>query len=82
MWESRCAAGGYGSGIPNDVIVSELGRGVRGVVDDGCDSFVTTDGGYEIMDLESKWSDDISMSAIVVRRDDNGGVQKGVCVCE
>jgi hypothetical protein len=44
--------------------------GVIGVVDNGCDSLVTIDGGYEIMDFESKRSDEISMLAIVVARDE------------
>ena len=54
----------------NDVVVSELGMGLIGVVDDGCDSLVMIDGGYEIMDLESKRSDEMSMLAIVVVRDE------------
>jgi hypothetical protein len=41
--------------------------GVIGVVDDGCDSFVTMDGKYEMRDFKSKQSDEISMLAIVVR---------------
>jgi hypothetical protein len=40
--------------------------GIIGAVDDGCDCFVMTDGGYEITNFESKQRDDISMSAIVV----------------
>jgi hypothetical protein len=43
---------------------------VIGAVDDGCDSFVTMDGGYEINDLESKRSDNISMLAIVAMTND------------
>jgi hypothetical protein len=55
-----------------DVGWKSLGRGVIGVVDGGCDSFVTMDGGYEIEDVESKRSDNISMSAIVVMMNDRG----------
>ena len=50
--------------ILNDDTVNRLGMGVIGVVDDGCDSLVTINGGYEIMDFESKQSDEISMLAI------------------
>ena len=56
--------------ISNDV-GRRLGRGRIGEVDDGSDCVVTTDGGYEIMDLESKRSDDISMSAMVTMNDSN-----------
>ena len=47
-----------------------LGRGRIGVVDDSCDCIVMIDGGYEIIDCELKWSEEISMSAIVVMRDE------------
>jgi hypothetical protein len=50
--------------------------GMMGVVDDGCDCFVMIDGGYEIMDSESKRSDNISMSAIVVMMNDRDEVRK------
>jgi hypothetical protein len=46
--------------------VNRLGMGMMGAVDDGCDCLVMTDGGYEITDFESKRSDEISMSAIMV----------------
>jgi hypothetical protein len=46
--------------------VNRLGMGIMGAVDDGCDCFVMTDGGYEITDFESKWSDEILMSAIMM----------------
>jgi hypothetical protein len=45
---------------------------VIGAVDDGCNSFMTMDGGYEMEDLESKRSEDISMSAIEVMTNDRG----------
>ena len=51
-------------------------------MDDGCDCVVITEGGYEIMDLESKRSDDISMSAIVVRGDGKNEERGCVCVNE
>jgi hypothetical protein len=56
--------------------------GMTGMVDDGCDCFVMMDGGYEITDSESKRSDDISMSAIVVMTNDRDEVRKkeGVCI--
>jgi hypothetical protein len=50
--------------------------GVIGVVDDGWDCFVMIDGGYEIVDFESNRSDDISMSAIVVMRNDRDEIRK------
>lgn len=50
--------------------MNRLGIGVIGMADDDCDGFVTMDGGYEITDLESKRSDEISMLAIVVRGDE------------
>jgi hypothetical protein len=56
--------------ISRDVAVNRLGIGVIGMADDDCDGFVTMDGGYEITDLESKRSDEISMLAIVVRGDE------------
>jgi hypothetical protein len=62
--------------ILNDVAVNRSGIGVMGVVDDGCDCFMTIDGGYEIVDFESKRSDDISMSAIVVITNSNDEVKK------
>jgi hypothetical protein len=40
---------------------------------------VMIDGGYEIMDSESKRSDDISMSAIVVITNDNE-IEKKECM--
>jgi hypothetical protein len=49
-----------------------LGIEVIGAVDDGCNSFMTIDGGYEIEDVESKRNNDISMSAIVVITNDKG----------
>ena len=66
--------------ILNDVTGNRLGMGTMGVVDDEGDGLVTSDGGEEIMDHESKWSDETSMSAIVVIRDESGGVCKGECV--
>jgi hypothetical protein len=48
--------------------MNRLGMGVMGVVDDCCDCLVMTDGGYEITDFESKRSEEISMSAIVVMK--------------
>jgi hypothetical protein len=51
--------------IPNDVAANRSGRGMMGVVDDGCTCFVTIDGGYEMSDFESNRSDDVLMSAIV-----------------
>jgi hypothetical protein len=80
------AAGGYGSGqgwilpILNDVAATRSGIGVMGVVDDGCDCFMTIDGGYEIVDFESKRSDDISMSTIVVIMNNNDEVRLNECV--
>jgi hypothetical protein len=56
--------------ISKDVAVNRLGIGVIGVADDDCDGFVMMDGGYEIMDLESKQSDEILMSAIEVMIDE------------
>ena len=50
--------------ISNNVAENRSGIGMMGMVDDGCNCIVMIDGGYEIMDLESKWSDDSSMSAI------------------
>jgi hypothetical protein len=50
--------------------------GMMGVVDDGCDCFVMIDSEYEIMDLELKRSNDISMSAIVVMMNDRDEVRK------
>jgi hypothetical protein len=58
--------------ILRDVGWKSRGIGVIGAVDAGCDSFVTMDGGYEMNDLESKRSDDISMLAIVVMMNDSG----------
>ena len=62
--------------ILNDVAANRSGTGIMGVVDDGCEGVVVIDGGYDIMDLESKWSDDISMSAIVVIVENE--IRKGV----
>ena len=51
MWESRRAAGGYGSGygrmsqILRDVIGNRAGIGTIGIVDDDGDGLVMTDGG-------------------------------------
>jgi hypothetical protein len=67
-----CAAGGYGSEqgwilpILNAVVVNRLERETIGVVDVGCNCFVTTDGGYEMVDFELKQSDNISMLAIMM----------------
>ena len=40
--------------ILNDVAVNRVGMGMIGAVDNGCNGFVTMDGGYEITDFESK----------------------------
>jgi hypothetical protein len=65
--------------ISNDVAVNKSGMGMIDVVDVGCNCFVMIDGGYEIMDSESKRSDDISMSAIVVITNDNE-IEKKECM--
>jgi hypothetical protein len=62
--------------ILESVGVNSLGMGVIGAVDDGCDCFVMIDGGYEIVDFESKRSDEISMSAIVVMTNDRNEIRK------
>ena len=64
--------------ISNDV-GRRLGRGRIGEVDDGSDCVVTTDGGYEMTERESNWSDEILTSAIVVKGD--GKNEKRECVC-
>jgi hypothetical protein len=68
--------------ISKDVAVNRLGIGVIGVADDDCDGFVTMDGGYEITDLESKRSDEISMSAIVVMGMNNSKIRRKEYVYE
>ena len=51
MWESRRAAGGYGTGygqmlqILRDVIGNRAGIGMMGIVDDDGDGLVMADGG-------------------------------------
>jgi hypothetical protein len=62
--------------ILKDVAVNKSGMEMTDMVDDGCDCFVMMDGGYEIMDSESKQSDNISMSAIVVMMNDRNEVRK------
>ena len=64
--------------ILNDVAGNRLGMGMIGVVDDSCDSLVTIDGGYEIIDFESKRSDEILMLAIGTIMNDKG--RGGKCV--
>jgi hypothetical protein len=61
--------------------VNQFGMGIMGAVDDGCNCFVTIDGGYEITDFESKQSDDISMSAIMmICEGEYVYVSEGMCV--
>jgi hypothetical protein len=54
--------------------------GIMGAVDDGCDCVVMTDGGYEITDFESKRSDEISMSAIMVMIPSSQFIENKICL--
>ena len=65
--------------ISKDVGVNRSGIGMMGVVDNGSKCVVMTNGGYEIMDLELKWSDDILMLAMVMMNDSNKK-RESVCV--